>query len=279
MNHLFIFNIQGNILTLIRKHTFYHLSGEVKMLVTQPEICECYTSVNVSCSAVDKRSPYLTCDRLLSDRILMGMMWLIGLNAISGNLFVLSLNNVIQKKNTVQAFFLTNLAISDLLMGIYMLLIASADIYFGEYFPMQAEIWRSGITCRIAGALSILSSEGSVFFVTLISIDRLIHIRYPFSRRKLGKRSSIILLYWCGSFHLFWVLFRLVYLGEITNSTITLTYVLGFPWPWLNISNTLRQANGCVPRMNCSAIFSSPCNRDHLVKSVECFSHRRYFSA
>ena len=54
---------------------------------------------------------------------------------------------------------------------------------------MQAETWRSGITCRIAGTISILSSEASVFFVTLISIDRFICIRYPYTSRKIGKRS------------------------------------------------------------------------------------------
>ena len=87
---------------------------------------------------------------------------------------------------------------SDLLMGLYMLLIASADIYFGESFPMQAESWRSGITCKIAGTISIASSEASVFFLTLISIDRYINIKYPYSDRKLGKKSSVTIL-WCMS--------------------------------------------------------------------------------
>ncbi len=46
-------------------------------------------------------------------------------------------------------------------MGIYLLIIASADIFFGDSFPMNAERWRSGITCRITGAISMLSSEAS----------------------------------------------------------------------------------------------------------------------
>ena len=105
---------------------------------------------------------------------------LIGLNAIGGNIFVLSRKQTKTNRNIVQTFLLRNLAMSDLLMGVYMLLIALADIYFGEYFPMQAEKWRSGITCRIAGTLGILSSEASVFFVTLISTDRFMSIRFPY---------------------------------------------------------------------------------------------------
>ncbi len=126
------------------------------------------------------------------------MMWLIGLNALGGNMFVLLQKKTKKEKNNVQTFLLSNLAISDLLMGIYMLTISSADIYFGKYFPMNAASWRTGITCRVAGALSIISSEASVFFVTLISIDRFINVRFPYSLRKLEKKSAniAVILLW-----------------------------------------------------------------------------------
>ena len=184
-------NLRDNSLTMINKTSFSALRrGE--LVVSQTEICECYISVNVTCTAVDVRSPYLTCNRLLSDRTLMVMMWLIGLNAIGGNLFVLSRMKTTTQKITVQMILLSNLACADLLMGVYMLLIASADIYFDGYFPMRAENWRSGVTCKIAGTISILSSEASVFFVTLISIDRFINIRFLYTHRKLTKKSSAV---------------------------------------------------------------------------------------
>ena len=119
-------------------------------------------------------------------------MLLIGLNALFGNMFVLVWSKQRKDTNKVQAFLLSNLALSDFLMGIYMLLIASADIYFGENFPMQAERWRKGTTCRIAGAIFKVSSEASVFFITLISIDRLINIRFPFSPHKLAAKSTAL---------------------------------------------------------------------------------------
>ena len=193
LNRLTFLNLQGNSLIKITDETFSNISKDIDMVVSQPEICECYVSGNISCNALDDISPYLTCSRLLSDKILVVMMWLIGFNALFGNIFVLSYRKVKRDKDQIQTFLLSNLAMSDLLMGIYMLLIASADIYFGESFPMQAESWRSGITCKIAGTISILSSEASVFFLTLISIDRYINIKYPYSDRKLGKKSSVIL--------------------------------------------------------------------------------------
>ena len=185
-------NVKDNKMNGITNETFSNLPKKADLVVSQHEICECYLPNGVICTATDDRSPFLTCDRLLSDRVLMVLMWLIGLNALCGNVFVLSQKKKSTDKNKVQNFLLRNLAMSDLLMGFYMLLIASTDIYFGEHFPLLAETWRSGITCRIAGTISIVSSEASVFFVTLISIDRFVSIKYHNSSRKLRKKSSAV---------------------------------------------------------------------------------------
>ena len=192
LQRLFYLNIKDNRMSDITDETFSTLPKQTELIAGQHEICECYVSKDINCTAMEDRSPFLTCDRLLSDKVLVVVMWFIGLNALGGNVFVLSRRQNTIDKNKIQTFLLRNLAMSDLLMGVYMLLIASADIYFGEYFPMHAETWRSSITCRIAGTISIVSSEASVFFVTLISVDRFISIKYHNSRRKLGKKSSVM---------------------------------------------------------------------------------------
>ena len=184
-------NLNDNNLIYVAKDNFVSLT-DGELYASQQEICECYVSDSVSCNAADPRSPYLTCDRLLSDRTLMVLMWVIGFNAIFGNLFVLIWRKTEGKENTVQSRLLANLAMSDLLMGVYMITIASADNYYGKYFPMQGETWRTGITCRVAGALSIVSSEASVFFVTLISIDRFMNMKYPLSTLKLRRKSALV---------------------------------------------------------------------------------------
>ena len=198
LRYLNYFNLQDNSLIMIDRNTFVNFSKLTEIVVSQPEICECYVSAEINCSALNVRSPYLTCNRLLSDRTLVVIMWVIGLNALCGNMFVLMWRKKKKDGNKVQTFLLSNLAMSDFLMGIYMLLIGSADIYFGEYFPMQAEVWRNGTTCRVAGTISIVSSEASVFFITLISIDRFINIRFPFSHRKLASKSThaIVAILW-----------------------------------------------------------------------------------
>ena len=201
LKQLNFLNLRDNALLDITVDSFVNLPTYSELNVDQHEICDCYVSPGVNCSAASDRSPYLTCDRLLSDKTLVVLMWLIGVNALGGNIFVLVWRKKNTKKYKVQDLLLSNLAISDSLMGMYMVIIAVADMYYGEYFPMQSETWRSGIPCRIAGALSITSSEASVLFVTLISIDRFISIKFPYSTRKLGRMSTFLisLLTWVFS--------------------------------------------------------------------------------
>ena len=238
LRQLVYLNVSGNRMTGITHGTFSNLLNQTDLFVSQHEICACYVSNDITCIPEEDRSPFLTCDRLLSDKVLVVMMWLIGLNAIAGNIFVLCQRNSKSEENKVQNFLLSNLAVSDLFMGVYMLLIASADIYFGRYFPMQAEAWRSGITCRIAGTISIVSSEASVFFVTLISIDRFVNIKYLNSRCKLRQKSSAIVAI------VIWII--ALVLGIVPSSLAGTNYVfydnshvcIGLPLSKLRVYNT-----------------------------------------
>ena len=71
----------------------------------------------MNCCDAFSKIPYLTCDRLLSDRVLVAFMWLIGINALAGNIFVLAWRKSQTLKNIkAQAVLLSNLAMSDLLI-------------------------------------------------------------------------------------------------------------------------------------------------------------------
>ncbi len=129
----------------------------------------------------------------MQNTVLRVFMWILGFSALIGNIFVIIWRQREKARNETQAvhsFFVLNLAMSDLLMGFYMLIIATVDIYYGDKYYLESDLWRASNLCRFAGFISLLSSEGSVFFITLISIDRLICIAYPFSRAKLTPHSS-----------------------------------------------------------------------------------------
>ena len=193
ISHMVLLNkvhLFGNPLTKIAKNMFSGVSNTASIVVDQPEVCICYLNDSDTCFNKLKPSPYLTCNRLLPFTALTIFMWVIGFSSIFGNIFVVWRRLQQRAENKVQSLLLSNLAMSDLLMGIYMIIIASADIYYGEYFPMNAESWRSSVLCKIAGTLAITSSEASVLFVTFISIDRFITIKFPYSIHKLRVKST-----------------------------------------------------------------------------------------
>ena len=118
-------------------------------------------------------------------------VWILGLTALLGNLLVILMRVIVKEDNKVHSFLLTNLAMSDLLMGIYLLIIAMKDLQWqGVYFAHDYK-WRSGVPCAVTGVLSMLSSEVSVLMLTVITTDRLICIVFPFKVRRMNRSVAL----------------------------------------------------------------------------------------
>ena len=119
-------------------------------------------------------------------------IWILGILAFLGNLLVIIWRTVDKEENRVQSCLLTNLAVADLLMGVYLLTIAIMDLRWqGEYFKHDIQ-WRSGVGCKIVGVLSMLSSEVSVLILTIITVDRLICIVFPFKFKRLTHKAAVL---------------------------------------------------------------------------------------
>ena len=119
-----------------------------------------------------------------------------GLCALIGNGLVLlvRLRKGDFRTSKVQNQMIVSLAFADSLMGLYMIIITSADTYFGEEYYLSAPHWRESGLCLFAGILGFLSSEASVFTLTLITVDRLICIMLPFSRLKITSKTSAVII-------------------------------------------------------------------------------------
>ena len=155
----------------------------------------CYAAraaTGVKCHSPTHHSPlnedeFSGCLDLMKNRGVQVCVWILGLTALLGNLFVILMRAVVKEDNKVHSFLLTNLAISDLLMGIYLLIIASKNLQWqGEYFLHDFK-WRSGIPCAVTGVLSMVSSEVSVLMLTVITTDRLICVVFPFKVRRMNR--------------------------------------------------------------------------------------------
>ncbi len=134
---------------------------------------------------------FSSCDDLMKNKTLQICIWILGILAFAGNLLVIIWRIIDKEENRVHSFLLTNLAVADMLMGVYMLTIAVMDLRWqGEYFKHDIE-WRSGIGCQIAGVLSMLSSEASVLILTIITLDRLISIVFPFKFKRFTYKAAV----------------------------------------------------------------------------------------
>lgn len=136
---------------------------------------------------------FSSCDDLMKNRTLQIFIWILGILAFGGNLIVVAWRCFVREDNRVHSFLLTNLAVSDFLMGLYLLIIAIKDTQWqGEYFKHDFS-WRTGELCKFAGAVSMVSSEVSVAMLTIITADRLVCIVFPFRFKRLSlKRVYII---------------------------------------------------------------------------------------
>ena len=89
LTKLALLNLTDNPLTYININSFSSLPRNTELDVSRQEVCACYVLPDINCSASNNRSSYLQCERLLSDKVLVALMWLIGINALGGNSFVL----------------------------------------------------------------------------------------------------------------------------------------------------------------------------------------------
>ena len=139
-------------------------------------------------SPVDEFS---SCDDLMKNNTLQICIWILGILAFLGNLLVIIWRIIDKEENKVHSFLLTNLAVADMLMGVYLLTIAIMDVRWqGEYFKHDEE-WRSGLGCQIVGVLSMLSSEVSVLILTIITMDRFLCIVFPFKFKRLTYKAAV----------------------------------------------------------------------------------------
>ncbi|KAK4887781.1 hypothetical protein RN001_004052 [Aquatica leii] len=96
--------------------------------------------------------------------------------------------------NVVHSLYIRNLALSDLLMGIYLFTIASADHHYrGEYIQHEYD-WRHSTLCNICGFLSTLSCESSVLILSLVTWDRFISVTQPLARKQPSAKAALVTL-------------------------------------------------------------------------------------
>ncbi|CAB4001013.1 G- coupled receptor GRL101-like, partial [Paramuricea clavata] len=203
LENLVQLDISNNQLQSIPENLFQHLVSLRSVKVDHFTLC-CYakqSNPSVTCiSKVD--NGFSSCDELLKNTVLKYSIWILGIMAFAGNLIVIIWRSIAKDANRINSFLLTNLAVADFLMGVYMLIIAYKDtLWDGVYFKHDVA-WRASDLCIFAGVISTVSSEVSVLTLTVITLDRLICIVFVFrfQRWTMKKVSAIMCVVWILGF-------------------------------------------------------------------------------
>lgn len=129
-----------------------------------------------------------SCHSLIDTPLLSVIIWYIALLAVFCNFLGILYRGLVDKEKIITSFaiYSVNLGFADLLMGVYLYIIAGANLTYNGRYGFEDDSWRRSPLCTFAGVLATLSSEASALFVLSITIDRIIIIRFPFSKLKMN---------------------------------------------------------------------------------------------
>ncbi|KAL8625319.1 hypothetical protein ACOMHN_044462 [Nucella lapillus] len=81
---------------------------------------------------------------------------------------------------------------ADFLMGVYIVIIGIADETFRGTYLYHDNTWESSAVCKLAGVLSLLSSEVSALIIWIITLDRFVALHFPFSTLRFDRTSAAV---------------------------------------------------------------------------------------
>ena len=154
--------------------------------------------------------PFNPCEDLLGeDNVLRSFIWIVITLALFGNSLVILVficYTLILKRTKIELFivhfFYFNLALADMLMGVYLLTIAVQDVHTLRNFASFDVAWRNGGGCGFAGFCAITSTTVSVYVLVVITIERLYTFSRPMRKSHVSKitGSILMLIGWCFGF-------------------------------------------------------------------------------
>ena len=139
------------------------------------------------------RNEISSCEDLLQSGAYRGSVWLISFLSLLGNVLCLLVRVCVLQTTSTSGFhvFVANLSTADLLMGFYVSIIGVADSIFRGTYLFFDESWKHSVACKVAGFLSLLSSEVSALTIWLITLDRFIVLHFPFSGAHFQRTSAV----------------------------------------------------------------------------------------
>ncbi len=190
-----VLNISLNVFTLIFPQIKSWIN--VEMIVTEDyRICCLFKSTDIACSTEPKWPQ--TCNSLLESKTIKIFCVVEGLLVMVLNIVALFRGAVVffqsnqfghpkgpvGKPQSAQSAFLLKtmfLNFNDMLFGWFSFLVFIADANFADNYVVFAHVWLGSINCKTLGTISVFMMANSLFLLCLVSVARLIAVKYPFN--------------------------------------------------------------------------------------------------
>ena len=187
-------DISDNPLVSFPIKMFDILEGSLQMLYSPHHKFCCMASWLKEDSCLPGSNVFSSCEYLMKYSVLRVFLWVVGLSSACGNVFVLVWRLTSRDRGKHHSILVSWLSLSDLFMGIYILILAAMDMEFHGSYIMHDETWRGSGLCQFAGIIATTSSQMSVFAMLFLTLDRFKHVVFPFHVKELRKTYLIILL-------------------------------------------------------------------------------------
>ena len=186
------------------------------------------TNQTVSCDPGN--DAFNPCNDIFESNVLRTAVWIVILIIIGGNTTVIGVTILYliihyrhkQRKSHIMFYLYLNLAFADLLMGFYLLTIASEDLITIGRFSEFAVEWQTGYGCQFAGFCAILSGMMSVYTLLVITIERVYSIRFALESRQLRKRHAIWIMIFGWLLGIFIAALPLPFIGASSYSRVSI---------------------------------------------------------
>lgn len=150
----------------------------------------------INCQPYPNQFQLSTCSDILSHYVLSISIWFIGIVSTTFNIISIIWHSLkLNKKYAIVQTLIINLSIVDLLMGFYLIAIASANVYYSNRYAENLEKWLRSPICLAASFLISFSSLMSTFIMFMITLDRYLFLVYPFADKRLSYKHNMIIIF------------------------------------------------------------------------------------
>ena len=182
-----------------------------KISIDVDQVCDgkrdCYYNRDENNCKSNENSVFLSEQDLIASPLLKTSFWIVAIVNIAGNLYVIIAINVFlmtskfNKSMKYQCAIFLNISIADLVMGIYLVIIAVYSVQYSGYYNQIDFEWRSSLSCSIVGSLAVISNEASCLLTVLLA-SSFWKIYKPFSSHteSVCLYSLAIIFVWLISF-------------------------------------------------------------------------------